>query len=59
MIPWVQANDDKCFFCKGPDPGYSMNDKDGIERAACWQCVKKEAKRKEETNGNQNQKVAE
>ena len=48
MIPWLEANDDQCWFCHGSYPGYSMNDKDGIERPACWPCVKKEAKRKEE-----------
>jgi len=39
MLPWVEANNDKCFFCKGPDPGYSTDDDQGIERPACWKCV--------------------
>ena len=49
MLPWIEANDDKCFFCKGPDPGYSVDDDQGVERAACWKCAKKRAKEKAES----------
>ena len=48
MLPWIEANDDKCFFCKGPDPGYSYDDDQGVERAACWKCAKKRVKEKTE-----------
>jgi hypothetical protein len=58
MLPWIEANNDKCWFCHGADPGYSLDDDKGVERAACWACAKKEAKRKEEQNGPTNQKVA-
>lgn len=40
-VPWVLANDDKCFFCRGEFPGYALKDKQGKFQAACWDCAKK------------------
>jgi hypothetical protein len=41
------AEPKKCFFCPQLDNGYSLADNQGVWQPACWECVKKSLKKKE------------